>query len=211
MSLFFESNHRSDRATPSARISLWYQPNVRLVASNPYGGQDLGLPFFGDRETRDFEEWHDDVVVGNWDSQKINIYFVGNVQTNVNDPDRAAGLTSDPEQAPGLNLPRAVIIINDGGFDQNSGFAPQYSPSTSLTYNILEHEMAHYLARFRNRTINGTTYNLGEHAPANTNNILNDGRPPPAKPAVIPGRATQAGTEKFEIWQRISSGDWNNQ
>ena len=207
------TNQIRDRIEQLQANASLYGRNLTFTWSptTPTQAQDPALLPFGGERTQEFIQWHQRVVANNWDSNKINIYFVGNVQTNVNDEERTIGLASDPLAAQGLNSQRAAIVINDGGFGASSGFRPNHSPSQVLSYNVTEHEMTHYLARFRNRTINGTFYNIGEHAPANSNNILWDVRPPPANPLVVPGGASQAGTEKFEIWDRIIQGNWNNQ
>jgi hypothetical protein len=44
------------------------------------------------------------------------------------------------------------VSLGDGGFWEDYGFAPNYSPGQVTSYHSIEHEVAHYLARFANRT-----------------------------------------------------------
>ncbi len=76
-------------------------------------------------------------------------------------------------------------------------------------HNVYEHEMAHFLARFEDTTVNGTYYDVGEHAPPGTNNILRPGGTQ-GVPLVIPGKADDVNTEQGKIWKRIFDGDWLN-
>ncbi|MCH8851794.1 MAG: hypothetical protein IID41_03985 [Planctomycetes bacterium] len=82
-------------------------------------------------------------------------------------------------------------------------------------WNIIEHEMTHFLARFKSRTFgqppNQRVYFGDEHIAPGSNNILTPGivnnQP---HPLVIPGAANQPGTETFEIWDRLRTGRWQD-
>ncbi len=158
-----------------------------------------------------------------WTAGAINIYFVGNMQGP--DPitqkflDRQVGFSFDPADAAAANPPlRPYVAINDGGFRLWEGFTPLFSPEEMKGYNVILHEMTHFLGRLNNprgRTWEGRTYDDYEHAsygsdPTQLPNIL---RPPtealvPA-PLVIPGRIDRSNTEKGDIWTRIETGRWS--
>lgn len=184
-----------------------FGPNVTFVwdPSNPTIARDNSLLPFQARE-RTFNEFIDNVIFDQdaWEVDHLNIYFVGNVQLVPNATNLAG--TEDPYDANQDDV-SPFILVNDGGFNQGIGFQTQ--PQQVRDWHILEHEMTHYLARFRNETINGHTYDAMEHVGNNANNILTPDVPP-SHPLVIPGAYNQAGTEKKEIFDRIHAGNWNN-
>ena len=171
-----------DRTTQAQNINFWTSPNFLL--------------------------WQN----GFYDPSKINIYFTGNVQSDGNPTGgiNAATLEPFPGSFSASGVP-AFVFINDGGFNQFSGFL--ITPAAMTSRNIIEHEMTHYLGRFTNRTFgastNARTYNAEEHVPQGSNNILTPFTPPP-HPFVLHGTKTAVGTEKNEVWNRIISGNWNN-
>ncbi len=144
---------------------------------------------------------HQDVIANYWEADHLNIYFAGNVQVGGANQN---AFTTDPAFAATLTPDFPYIVCNDGGFTQNSGFV--VSPSQMTSFNVIEHEMDHYLLR----RSGVPPYNAGEHVPNGTNNILQDGGAGPAYPLVVPGRWNQAGTEQKEIWDRVFPGLWNN-
>jgi hypothetical protein len=118
------------------------------------------------------------------------------------------GLTIDPRGAQSTTSQLPYVILCDGGLQLGYGFDPQHTPALVTGYHLIEHEVTPYLARFANRTFENRTYDASEHAPLGANNIL---RPEPwPLPLVVPGRWDRPGTEAKEIWDRISSGNWNN-
>lgn len=164
--------------------------------------------------TIDGDEFHTQIVANYWEDEKLNIYFTGNVEV---DGPLIAG-TIDPAAADNLSPPLPWILVNDGGFGEFSGFSPGFSPSDVISYNSIEHEITHYLGRFTSRAFGAgayqRVYNTKEHANpaigAGSQCILRDGGAPPAWPLNIPGRYNQTATERYEIWQRVYSGNWNN-
>lgn len=103
------------------------------------------------------------------------------------------------------------FFVNDGGRGLQSGFVPGREPAQVISFHTLEHEMTHYLARFRNLTFgsgpSSRTYDSGEHVPAGSNNVLSLDL---VNPLVIPGSDSDIATEKGQIWSRIMSGAWNS-
>jgi hypothetical protein len=178
--------------------------------AQPVQAQDPALLPFTPR-SRDWPNWHQQVVANNWQSGRLNIYFVGDLQLN---GQSVVGLTCDPQCAQGQTPDRPWIALVDGGFQLSNGFNPTYTPALVTSYLVAEHEMTHYLGRFTNRTFgappNQRTYDNSEHVPNGSNNVLQDGGTPPPYPLVIPGRWNQNGTETQEIWDRIWAGTWNN-
>lgn len=183
---------------------------------------DTDLPFVGRTQSSSF--WVSPVYnlwqQGRWDSQKINIYFVGNVQPTGKTA-RSFAATVEPFQGAFSEIP-AFIFINDGGFDEINGFHPDFPPPVGLNRRTIEHEMAHYLSRFAGRTFdsggkNPRTYDPNtEHAALGSNNLL--AQPPipilnfpefQYRLRIPPGDVDSPGTEMFEIWQRILAGTWN--
>lgn len=153
---------------------------------------------------------------GYWNPDAVNVYFAGNVQAGGN-PTGAWAYTLDPG-VPGtfVDLP-AWIVLNDGGFVEPNGFSQpplDGDPAVVNGYHILEHEMAHYLGRFNNRSFSatGSQYDGGEHdiaTPAPRNNVLRDGGAPGPFPLNVPGSVSQTPSELQEIWDRVLSGQWN--
>jgi hypothetical protein len=160
---------------------------------------------------------------GHWTPGAINIYFVGNMQG----PDpitqkfltRQVGFSFDPADAAAANPPlRPYVAINDGGFDLPQGFMPLFSPEEMRRYNVILHEMTHFLGRLNNprgRIWEGRTYDDYEHAnygrdPTKLENILRPSTEAlvPA-PLVIPGRIDRSNTEKGDIWIRIATSRWS--
>ncbi len=162
---------------------------------------------------------------GYWDPNAINIYFVG-YDTGDAPQSVVYGLTTDPAGT-GLPITAPIIVINDGGYVSGDGFATivgnfEDNPQRLLDANTLSHEMAHYLGRFANRTIQDRKYDSNEHALLN----FGDGRhallrtggrydqsvsPPIFTPydLNIHGDETNPGNEKYEIHNRIMNGQWN--
>lgn len=178
-------------------IFQWSPENVLQI-------EDPALLPFQPR-TRDPVEWHAAVAASNWDSKHLNIYFVGNVQETGAD---ALAYTIDPASAQQLEPSNGVIILNDGGFTMASGFDPDYTPAQMTSFNVIEHEMVHFLIR----RFNEPPYDGGEHVPDGANNILVAGGAGPGDPypLVVPGRWNQGSTEQKEIWDRVFPGLWNN-
>lgn len=158
------------------------------------------------------------VVGSHWQAQHINIYFVGNVQVNPSSPRAAMALTLDPRAAQSWTPERARFLINDGGYETASGFVFGFNPGEVTSYNVIEHEMTHYLARFDNLTFgppaNPRNYDCGEHVDDGENNILDRVGGPssatPTFPLVVPGRWNKPNTEQKRIWDRVFAGLWNN-
>ena len=159
------------------------------------------------------DEWDDDIVLDNWASNRVNVYFVGNVQNEEFVDPPAIGKSVDPRDALFRFPDSPFIILNDGGFFLSQGFFTDYEPQQVLAYNVAEHEMAHYLARFDNRTFsqppNQRSYDSGEHT-TQRSNLLWGGTPTDGIGLNIPGRADESDTESIEIWGRIDAGTWNN-
>lgn len=154
------------------------------------------------------EWWLDnlDSLATGFTTNKVNIYFTG-AYTFVGGFDFANGAgTTDPSEGSSSSIPYRKIVINDfgGGISFGSGFA------TIVASNVIEHEMAHYLARFRGRTL-GISPNVrmygqnNEHANGNT--LLSPSSLPPLS---IPGSITTTNTELYEIYRRIQFGLWNS-
>lgn len=169
----------------------WSPSQLREVVHNEL--------YFRDGRTSSLaEEFYPEVVMWHWEAQYINIYFVADVQIPPYSTP-ALGLCVDPAEAWSFFPPFASIIINDGGFDQD------YVYETHWDDYVLEHEMTHFLARFRNQTVNGTYYDDDEHAPPEEWNILAGGG---VTPLVLPGRPVEPTTERGRIWTRVSDGKW---
>ncbi len=145
-----------------------------------------------------------------WTAGHVNVYFCGAI-----DPDNDS--TNDPGNipAPGFNrdpqfFPRPYIVINDGGPWNAAGW------SAHADDRILEHEMTHFMGRFKNRTFGGyeiggqsvgLTYDSEEHTPEEPVewkllNILYGGGWPYA--------LRIGNSEKGEIVVRIQQGNWTN-
>lgn len=166
----------------------------------------------------------------NWDQNRINIYFVGDVQAQWDPYPQypALGLTEDPKDLFLAGQPpndcRGVIVLNDGGFDEPYGFstrppAPGLAPitfdqATVTPLNVIEHEMTHYLGRFTslcfplNNPDPADCYSATEHS-IQENNILKLNIVP-VPPLVLPGRWDNTYTERGKVWQRVYNGGWNN-
>jgi len=129
----------------------------------------------------------------------INVYFAG----CVNDP-LSLGQTLDPGEE------GAYILLNDGGGAAEPGFGLM-PPDESLTWYALEHEMTHYLARFKERCYplpyGPRCYSRREHVPTGQNNVLAEYGP---WKLILPGDFDNVSTEKGEIWRRIRDDNWNN-
>jgi hypothetical protein len=190
-------------------VAQGLQSNATIFGPNPQFQWDGSftiardpslLPFTA--RTRTYMEFQQNVVASYWETDHINVFFTGNVQGSGS----AIGATLDPLAAQSTSVGLPYILVNDGGFTSASGTNPPV-PSE----HVLEHEMGHYLARFTARTFTvpapARTYSSSEHVPLGTNNLFEPISPPPL---VVYGRYDQAGTEKYEIWQRIISGNWNN-
>lgn len=146
-----------------------------------------------------------------WTNNHINVYFCGAFNGNPNEspPDSALAehaFTADPA-APGIGG-RPYIVINDGGYYGNLPHVHLARPDE----RILEHEMAHFLGRFKNMSfpyqINGATVHLSydgsEHVPDTPqnrlHNILVDGGSP---------YALRIGPiESAQMRSRIIQGTW---
>jgi len=128
--------------------------------------------------------------LGLWDANKINIFFTGNVQVNTSNPDDTRANTVDPsdEQPPVIRH----IFINDLGFEIGT-------PRTELTWNVLPHELCHYLIRQKS-TQNGR-YNLFEHA-VGVNQLMR---------SVTPHPKSVAQQDSAEIKTRVQQNLVNNQ
>jgi hypothetical protein len=172
-----------------SNIIFQWTPITPPVAEDP-----ALLPFVS--RNRDWMAVHQAVIANYWEPDHLNIYFAGNVQVGGANQN---AFTTDPALAANLTPDFPYIVCNDG-----SVFF--VSPSQMTSYNVIEHEMDHYLLR-RDGV---PPYNTGEHVPDGTNNILQDGGAGPAYPLVVPGRWNQAGTEQKEIWDRVFPGLWNN-
>ncbi len=111
------------------------------------------------------------------------------------------------------------IYINDGSFLNGDPF-PMGPPRFTdiLSSHVIQHEMTHYLARFNNLTYTGPsgsrTYTPDEHITFTGNPPSNILRPSVAAgqslPLALPGGIATPGTEKAEVFGRISTGSWNN-
>lgn len=156
--------------------------------------------------------WIDMAPSATWSSNRINIYFAGNYLSGIQG---FWGATFDPAvHSPSAGIYR-LIVLNDGGFGEGFGVRELLS----RFYNVAEHEMCHYLGRFRNRTFmilgSPRTYNSGEHInPPHTDNLLRDGGlsqggNSPPYPLVVPGLSAVNGTEKNEVFGRVLAGLWN--
>lgn len=152
---------------------------------------------------------------------KINVYFVGNVQPGPGVFDVFA-FTWGPDRAANSPGVPAFVLINDGGMDLPSGFAPviagrgphDFSPAKIRLRHVVEHEITHYLARFGGGTfpaITGQsalcrTYSASEHVPAGCDNILSlDDVNVPKIPGVVKDPLTEIG----QIYSRVRAGLWN--
>lgn len=196
--------------------SSLYGPNTEFVWS-PSTPTEVFLYIEPDNRTVDLNDFFNQLVVFNWQQGRINIYFAGNVQEDRNVPIGFIGHALDPQEIAGIGRSESFILLNDGGFGDPSGFAVDpntgllLSPSNVTGANVLEHEMAHYLARFKNRMFgqapNIRVYSNFEHALPGSNNLL---RPALPFPLIIPGTSSQPNTEKFEIWERIRTGQWDD-
>lgn len=177
-----------------SNITFQWTPITPPVAEDP-----ALLPF--QPRNRDRQDVHDDVMANYWEPDHLNIYFAGNVQVGGQNQN---AYTTDPAQATLLTPEFPYIVCNDGGFALASGFST--TPSQMTSFNVIEHEMAHYLLR----RSGVAPYNAGEHVPNGQNNVLQDGGAGPAYPLVVPGRWNRTGTEQKEIWDRVFAGLWNN-
>jgi hypothetical protein len=196
------TNEMQDRIAHLKNHAYIYGSNIifQWTPITPPIAQDPALLPFQPR-SRDWMDVHQDVIANYWEADHLNIYFAGNVQINGQNQN---AFTTDPALAAQLTPDFPYIVCNDGGFTQSSGFVVSASQMTS--YNVIEHEMTHYLLR----RSGVPPYNSGEHSPSGSNNILRDGGAPPAYPLVVPGRWNSAGTEQKEIWDRVFAGVWNN-
>lgn len=128
--------------------------------------------------------------IGLWDSQKINIFFTGNVQEDYEQPTQTRANTVDPSDAQGQVVRH--IFINDLGFVDGSA---QVHPG----WHVLEHELCHYL--IRQKSTQGGRYNSKEHTfNASANQLMKPSTPHPG--IVIPQDAV-------EVKQRVTAGLWN--
>jgi hypothetical protein len=163
-----------------------------------------------------------------WHENRVNIYFVGDVQwpgvTPADPPLFAAerwAATRDPaDHLITLGIRRLRwTYINDGSFLNNDGDPfPVGGPprfTEILASHAIQHEATHYLARFDSKCFTDPTgtrcYEPEEHIIGGGNNIL---RPSVAAgqslPLVIPGGIATPGTEKAEVFGRVIAGTWNN-
>lgn len=139
------------------------------------------------------------------------------MQHDPNEPRATLASTLDPNDVrfQGWYPPLPWIFVNDGGFDLEYGFWPGFDPPAVVGWNVTEHETEHYLARFRDRTFYvpppPRTYDRGEHAPEMSWNLLRPyvgpGQP---FPLAVPGRWDQPNCEKYQIYFRIVTGQWND-
>jgi hypothetical protein len=191
-----------DRIAHLKSRTYMYGSNIifQWTPITPPIAQDPALLPFQPR-SRDWMDVHVDVIANYWETDHLNIYFAGNVQVN---NQNVNAYTEDPAQASQLTPDFPYIVCNDGGFTLGSGFV--VSPAQMTSYNVIEHEMTHYLLRRSGIP----PYNSGEHTSNTSNNVLRDGGAPPAYPLVVPGRWNLAGTEQKEIWDRVFAGLWNN-
>lgn len=143
-----------------------------------------------------FELWLDDNTSVGFVTNRINIYFTG-AYTFVGDMDFANGAAAtDPSEGTASSIPFRKIVINDFG----GGVSFGSNAATIIVSNVAEHEMAHYLARFRGRTLgvppNTRMYGAPTEHTTSGNCILSTSAAPPL---VIPGSVTTSGTEPYEI------------
>lgn len=198
---------------------------------------DTEIPTLGTR-TVALSDWFDPsrlIWLGSpWDTTRMNIYFVGNVQLD------AAGVYPNYHSiavslCPGLftnhstnftyGLPQS-ITVNDGGGEQVSGCLSGVTPDEVVTYHVMCHEMTHYLARCFDETIvdTGSIYygpppshdDPGHDYsmyPAYPNNILRWGGCTAGfpYPLVVPGDSSaSADSEQKRTWDRLKNNTWNS-
>ena len=162
-----------DRVTHLQESAHFFGANIRFTwpDGQPTQVQDAFL-FAQRREdpvTFDFN-----VVFSNWQTGHINVYFTGFVEGLGGAP--ALASTVDPSQTGSWLSGHPWISLNDGGFERPSGFQTGFNPVQMTSYNVFEHEMTHYLARFANRTFGQAphqrSYSSSEHLSDGSNNIL---------------------------------------
>lgn len=107
--------------------------------------------------------------LGLWDSNRVNVFFTGNVQVDFQFPTETRANTVDPSDAQGQVVRH--IYINDFGFVTGSA-------NTNLTWHVLPHELCHYL--IRQKATQGGRYDTNEHAGANVNQLMKPKTPHPA-------------------------------
>lgn len=127
------------------------------------------------------------VITQNWSENSINIYFTGQVTTNL------FGLTRDPADQ---TFFFHYIIINDGYFHNRD-------PNFIKIGHLLEHEVCHFFARWSGVAFppNGYFYDSGEHVPANSPHLLLPEFPYQLK---LPGSSDQLNSEHGYIWDRVN-------
>ena len=128
----------------------------------------------------------------------INVYFTGNVLgssgNNVN------GFTREPDNLGGM-FPLPYIMINDRAFE----FGTSPDPAGLQSRLTQEHEMGHYLGRFKNMTLDGRMYNSTEHV-TDPAHLMVDGALVQQNTRVL----FLGPTEQDRIETRIDAGTWNN-
>ncbi|HUU82903.1 MAG TPA: hypothetical protein VM243_05300 [Phycisphaerae bacterium] len=163
--------------------------------------QDFGLFLHGRLEP--FSAFRDNVLLPYWMADRLNIYFTGAVQSPppIGLPQ---AFTEDPSQSPPFGHP--YILLNDGGDTLGTGFHQYRTPSELKSYHVLEHEVAHYLLR----RSGAPGYDVEEHVPIGSANILWERiRLPPEVPTpdILPLLLPSA--EQGETWCRVWNGVWN--
>lgn len=175
---------------------------------------DITDPYLLFDRQRDAQSFHYEVIhlENHWHATKINVYFAGNTQNDKLSDPIAVGLCADPATVNSdwpLLEGRAFIVINDGGFSLPGGFQqPMWDPSVAVYYHSVEHEMAHFLARFENRTFAGPfgnrTWSNSEHY----NNCILHPSAPLALPLTMPGHWNRPASEQGEVWGRLQNNLW---
>lgn len=98
-----------------------------------------------------------------WDSQMINIYFVGDIRDMTHPSGVLNGNTVDPSDSAAINqdiMPH--IFISDRDFPEFGSHV-----TVTLTDHAFEHEMCHFLLRQRVGINQPARYNTQEHDPNN--------------------------------------------
>lgn len=199
------------------------------MPENPTEIQDPSLDAVSIR-VRDTTHMYTNLIVGpgNWDFLSINLYFAGDIQhvgpleTYPQFP--VPAITFDPKELSdnGITPNRGHVLLNDCGFDSASGFPDRavtpgpnptiiaFDPASVTSYNIFEHEMTHYLARFTSTCFpvgSSNCYSTTEHS-LSANNILRVGIIPPPT-LFLPGKWDDPSTERGQIWDRVLGQRWN--
>lgn len=211
---------------------LWDQAITDFVDGQ--GGVPRIIPTSGSREINPASAFwttlsqRDDV----WTANVLNVYFVGRL-AGVNAFTVDPALADCEEDNNPLRQFSPMIVYRDGGDDILDGWDADRLPAIQLAWHVLEHEMTHYLGRFK--TLNSSTcaglagrsfsyvvsmtppisysvtYDTGEHVTNMTGHILRTGGAGPGAvyTLFIPGSSTPNLGEKGELWQRINLGCFN--